>query len=98
MKAMQQAAAGEPLEWADAPDPVAGRGEVVIDIVATAVNRADVMQAAGKYPPPAGASEVLGLECSGTIAAVGAGVRGLEVGEPVCALLAGGGYAERVAV
>ncbi|QUW17790.1 NAD(P)H-quinone oxidoreductase [Agrococcus sp. Marseille-Q4369] len=98
MKAIRQRAAGAPLEWEDAPDPVAGHGEVVIDVVATAVNRADVMQAAGKYPPPPGASEILGLECSGTITALGEGVEGFTLGEPVCALLAGGGYAERVAV
>ena len=98
MKAMQQRAVDEPLEWADAPDPVPGRGEVVIDIVATAVNRADLMQAAGKYPPPPGAPEIIGLECSGTISAVGEGVHGWSVGARVCALLAGGGYAEQVAV
>ena len=95
---MQQRTAGEPLEWADAPDPVPGHGEVVIDIVATAVNRADVMQAAGNYPPPPGASPIIGLECSGTVTAIGEGVDAWAVGDQVCALLAGGGYAERVAV
>ncbi|WP_306231436.1 NAD(P)H-quinone oxidoreductase [Agrococcus beijingensis] len=98
MQAIQQHDVGGELFWADAPDPVAGHGEVVIDIVASAVNRADVMQAAGKYPPPPGASPVIGLECSGTISEVGAGVDGWAVGDRVCALLAGGGYAEQVAV
>ena len=80
------------------PDPTAGPGEVVIDVVASAVNRADTMQRQGFYPPPKGASEVLGLECSGRISEVGAGVGGYAVGDEVCALLAGGGYAEKVAV
>jgi putative PIG3 family NAD(P)H quinone oxidoreductase len=80
------------------PDPQAGPGEVVVDVAAAAVNRADVMQREGRYPPPAGASPYLGLEVSGTISATGPGVAGHRVGEPVCALLAGGGYAQRVAV
>lgn len=84
--------------WHEVPDVEPGPGEVVIDVAAAGVNRADLLQAAGHYPPPPGASELLGLECSGTIAAVGAGVTGWPVGEPVCALLAGGGYAQRVAV
>jgi len=88
----------EVLTVTDLPDPEAGDGEVVIDVTATAVNRADTMQRQGKYPPPPGASEVLGLECSGTISAVGRGVEGWSVGDEACALLAGGGYAERVAV
>ena len=75
-----------------------GAGQVLIDIAASAVNRADLMQREGHYPPPPGASEVLGLECSGVIAEVGDGVSGWRVGDRVCALLAGGGYAERVAV
>jgi len=77
---------------------VVGAGQVLIDIAASAVNRADLMQREGHYPPPPGASEVLGLECSGVIAEVGDGVSGWRVGDRVCALLAGGGYAERVAV
>ncbi|SFS11572.1 putative NAD(P)H quinone oxidoreductase, PIG3 family [Agrococcus baldri] len=97
MKAMQFEVDG-PLTWADAPEPAAGAGEVLVEIAATAVNRADLMQRAGKYPPPAGESEVMGLECSGTIVALGADVEGWAVGDAVCALLAGGGYAERVAV
>lgn len=95
---MQQQGHGAPLEWTDAPDPVAGHGEVVVDIVATAVNNADRLQAAGHYPPPLGESPIIGLECSGVIAHVGDGVEGWAVGDEVCALLAGGGYAERVAV
>ena len=79
-------------------DPVPAAGEVVIDVVGTAVNRADTLQRQGFYPPPPGASDVLGLECSGTISAVGEGVDGWVVGDEVCALLAGGGYAEKVAV
>lgn len=97
MKAMRFEVDG-PMEWADAPDPVARQGEVVVEVAAAAVNRADLMQRSGKYPPPPGESEVLGLECSGTIAALGAGVEGWALGDEVCALLAGGGYAEQVAV
>jgi putative PIG3 family NAD(P)H quinone oxidoreductase len=88
----------EVLEWAPVPDPEAGPGEVVLDVVASAVNRADLLQRQGQYPPPPGASEIIGLECSGRIAALGEGVTGWSVGDEVCALLAGGGYAEKVAV
>jgi putative NAD(P)H quinone oxidoreductase, PIG3 family len=88
----------EVLEWTEVPDPVAGPGEVVVDVTASAVNRADLMQRQGFYPPPPGASEIIGLECSGRIAALGDGVTGWSVGDEVCALLAGGGYAEKVAV
>ncbi len=88
----------EALIVTELPDPVAGPGEVVIDIVASAVNRADTQQRQGFYPPPQGASDVLGLECSGRISEVGAGVTGWSVGDEVCALLAAGGYAEKVAV
>jgi putative PIG3 family NAD(P)H quinone oxidoreductase len=88
----------ECLGWGEVPEPVAAPGEVVIEVVASAVNRADLMQRQGFYPPPPGASEILGLECSGRIAALGDGVTDLAVGDEVCALLAGGGYAERVAV
>ena len=66
--------------------------------MASAVNRADTLQRQGFYPPPEGISDVLGLECSGRISAVGAGVEGFTVGDEVCALLAGGGYAEKVVV
>ncbi|MFC4018642.1 NAD(P)H-quinone oxidoreductase [Micromonospora sp. GCM10011542] len=86
------------LVWAEVPDPEPGPGEVVVDVRATAVNRADLLQRQGHYPPPPGAPAYLGLECSGVISAVGAEVTGWRVGQEVCALLAGGGYAERVAV
>lgn len=79
-------------------DPVPGDGEVVVDVTAAGVNRADVSQRQGHYPPPPGASEYPGLECAGVISAVGPGVTGRHVGERVSALLAGGGYAEKVAV
>jgi putative PIG3 family NAD(P)H quinone oxidoreductase len=86
----------EVLSLADLPDPEPGPGEVAIAIVASAVNRADLLQRQGNYAPPPGASDVLGLECSGTIAAVGDDVTDWEVGDECCALLAGGGYADRV--
>jgi putative PIG3 family NAD(P)H quinone oxidoreductase len=86
------------LEWTEVADPVPGRGEVLIDVAASAVNRADLLQRQGFYPPPPGASDIIGLECSGTIAALGEGVTGWNVGDEVCALLAGGGYAEKVVV
>jgi putative PIG3 family NAD(P)H quinone oxidoreductase len=88
----------EVLEWAEVPDPVAKPGEVVLDVAASAVNRADLMQRQGHYPPPPGASEIIGLECAGRIAELGEGVTGWSVGDEVCALLAGGGYAQKVAV
>ena len=88
----------ENMVWSEVPDPAAGPGEVVVDVVASAVNRADLMQRQGNYPPPPGASEIIGLECSGRIAELGEGVEGWQIGDEVCALLAGGGYAERVAV
>ena len=77
---------------------MAGPGEVLLDVTATAVNRADVMQRRGFYDPPPGASPYPGLECSGRIAALGDGITGWAVGDEVCALLSGGGYATRVAV
>lgn len=86
------------LTWTAVDEPVAGEGEVIIDITAAAVNRADVLQRQGNYPPPAGSPPYPGLECSGVISAIGPGVRDHNVGERVCALLAGGGYAERVVV
>lgn len=88
----------EVLTLAEVDDAVAGPGEVLVDVHATAVNRADVMQRKGLYAPPPGASPYPGLECSGTVAALGEGVAGYEVGDEVCALLSGGGYAEKVAV
>jgi putative PIG3 family NAD(P)H quinone oxidoreductase len=84
------------LVWRDVPTPSAGAGEVLIRVHAAGVNRADLLQAVGKYPPPPGASDILGLEVSGVITAVGSGVTNLSVGQEVCALLAGGGYAEFV--
>jgi len=86
------------LTWAEVDDPVCGPGNVVIDVAASAVNRADIMQRQGNYPPPPGASEILGLECSGVVSEVGTDVTGWSVGDEVCALLAGGGYAEKVNV
>ena len=88
----------EVLAVHDLPDPEPGPGEVVLDVAASAVNRADLLQRQGRYPVPPGASEVLGLECSGTVAAVGEGVEGWQAGDEACALLSGGGYATRVAV
>ncbi|MCW2723858.1 MAG: qor [Frankiales bacterium] len=88
----------EVLTLAEVPDPQPGPGEVLIDVVASAVNRADALQRQGFYAPPPGASPYPGLECSGRIAALGEGVAGWQVGDEVCALLAGGGYAEKVAV
>lgn len=86
------------LRFVDRPDPVAKAGEVLIDVRATAVNRADLLQAAGHYDPPPGASDVLGLEAVGEVVSVGEGVAEGWIGKRVGALLAGGGYAERVAV
>ncbi|WP_432510803.1 NAD(P)H-quinone oxidoreductase [Kineococcus sp. SYSU DK001] len=86
------------LRLSELPDPVAGPGEVLVRVAAAGVNRADVMQRRGKYPSPPGAPEHPGLEVSGWVAALGPGVSGWRVGEPVCALLAGGGYGELVAV
>jgi putative PIG3 family NAD(P)H quinone oxidoreductase len=86
------------LKVQEVEDPVAGPGQVVLDVAATAVNRADLMQRMGHYPPPPGAPAWPGLECSGTVREVGDGVAGWHVGDQVCALLSGGGYAERVAV
>jgi putative PIG3 family NAD(P)H quinone oxidoreductase len=88
----------EVLQWTEVPDPVPGPGEVLVNVAASAVNRADMMQRQGFYPPPKGAAPYPGLECSGAVAAVGAGVTGWRPGDQVCALLAGGGYAEKVAV
>jgi putative PIG3 family NAD(P)H quinone oxidoreductase len=88
----------EALVWDEVPDPVPGEGEVLVEVVASAVNRADLLQRQGFYNPPPGASAYPGLECSGRIVALGANVAGWSVGDEVCALLAGGGYAEKVAV
>ena len=97
MQAIMVASKGE-LTWQEVTDIAAREGEILIKVSAAGVNRADLLQAAGKYPPPPGASETLGLEVSGTVSGLGDGVTGWEVGQEVCALLAGGGYAEFVAV
>jgi len=88
----------EALEVVELPDLRPGPGQVVLDVAASGLNRADLLQRQGFYPPPPGESDVLGLECSGTVRAVGAGVDGWQPGDPACALLAGGGYASQVAV
>ena len=91
---------GDPdvLQWTEVEDPVPGPGEVLLSVAAAGVNRADLMQRQGFYPPPDGAPPYLGLECSGTVIATGEDVTGWKPGDEVCALLAGGGYAEKVAV
>lgn len=86
------------LVWAEWPEPVAGPDDVVIDVRAAGVNRADLIQRRGRYPGPPGTTEIPGLECSGVVAEVGARVTNWRVGDEVCALLAGGGYAQQVAV
>lgn len=86
------------LIWTDAADVEMGPEEVLVDVKATAVNRADLSQARGNYPPPPGASEILGLEMAGVIVATGEAVRGWQPGDRVAALLPGGGYAEQAAV
>lgn len=90
----------EALVWDDVPDPVPGEGEVLVDVVASAVNRADLLQRQGFYNPPPGSSPYPGLECAGRVVALGPGTEGAgwSVGDEVCALLSGGGYAEKVAV
>ena len=86
------------LAWQPVPDVAPAAGEILIKVAAAGVNRADLLQAAGKYPPPPGASDIIGLEVSGTVEAVGDHVAHWSPGQQVCALLAGGGYAEYVAV
>ena len=100
MHAIVATSAGGPevLAWQQVPDPVAGPGEVLVQVAAAAVNRADILQRQGFYPPPPGAPEWLGLECSGRVTALGEGVTSLSIGDEVCCLLSGGGYAEHVAV
>lgn len=100
MRAIVADGAGGPevLRLGEVPDPVPAADEVVIDVTATAVNRADTLQREGRYAPPPGTTDVLGLECAGTITQLGADVGTWSVGDEVCALLSGGGYAERVAV
>ncbi|MEV0596882.1 NAD(P)H-quinone oxidoreductase [Nonomuraea cavernae] len=100
MRAIEIAQAGGPevLEWREVPDPRPEQGEVIIDVTAAGVNRADIHQRNGFYDPPPGASPYPGLEVSGVVSEIGAGVEGFAPGDEVCALLSGGGYAERVAV
>ena len=86
------------LAWREVEDPAPAAGEVLIRVAATGINRADLMQCAGHYPPPPGASPYPGLECAGSVVAVGEDCRRVRVGDAVCALLSGGGYAELVAV
>lgn len=86
------------LVWTEASDPVLGEDEVLVEIHATSLNRADLSQAAGNYPPPPGASNILGLDMAGVVSEIGANVEHWQPGDRVCALLAGGGYAEKVAV
>ncbi|HEX5568262.1 MAG TPA: NAD(P)H-quinone oxidoreductase [Streptomyces sp.] len=88
----------EALVWTEVADPEPGEGEVLIEVAASAVNRADILQRQGFYGPPPGASPYPGLECAGRIAALGPGVGGWKVGDEVCALLSGGGYAEKAVV
>lgn len=88
----------EALVWAEVPDPVPGDGEVLVEVAASAVNRADLLQRQGFYNPPPGASPYPGLECAGRITALGPGVSRWAVGDQVCALLSGGGYAQQVVV
>ena len=100
MQAITQKEFGGPetLEWTKVPDPHPAPGEVIVDVTATAVNRADILQRQGHYPPPPGVTDTLGLECSGTIVSVGAALTMDRIGERVTALLSGGGYAQKVAV
>jgi putative PIG3 family NAD(P)H quinone oxidoreductase len=92
---ISQPGAPEVLKPVERPDPTPAAGEVLIRVAAAGVNRPDVLQRRGAYPPPPGASDLPGLEVSGTIEALGAGVTTWRVGERVCALLSGGGYATR---
>jgi NADPH2:quinone reductase len=100
MRAVEISGFGPPevLTLTDRPDPFPAAGEILIDVAAAGVNRPDVIQRLGKYPPPPGASDIPGLEVAGTVAAVAPDVRGWAIGDPICALVAGGGYAERAAV
>src|ERR1035437_118982 len=96
MRAIEISVAGGPevLRIADRPAPLAGAHEVLIQVAAAGVNRPDVAQRKGLYPPPAGASDIPGLEIAGTVVALGEGVTSLSIGDAVCALVTGGGYAE----
>ena len=96
MKAISQE--GDDLLWKENPDPDLKKDEVLISIKASAINRADLLQRSGNYPVPPGASPILGLECAGVVEEVGGQVKNFRKGDEVCALLAGGGYAEKVSV
>jgi len=100
MRAVEITKFGPPevLQLVDRPDPFPAAGEILIDVAAAGVNRPDIIQRYGKYPPPPGASDLPGLEVAGAVAALGAGVTGWAIGDPICALVAGGGYAQRAAV
>ena len=100
MRAITITAPGGPevLAIAEVPDPEPAAGEVVIEVAAAGLNRADLLQRQGLYPPPPGAPPYPGMECSGRISGLGRDVTDWKIGDEVCALLAGGGYAERVAV
>ncbi len=99
MPSIAQGSGGpEVLSVSELPDPTPGPGEVLVEVAAAGLNRADLLQRQGFYPPPPGASDVIGMECSGTVAALGEGVEGWAVGDEVCCLLAGGGYASYVVV
>lgn len=100
MKAIEITTPGPPdvLQLVERPDPIVAADEILIDVIAAGVNRPDVLQRLGKYPVPPGASDIPGLEVAGVVKALGADVRGWKVGDPVCALLAGGGYAELATV
>lgn len=89
---------GYPLRWTEQADPAVAENQVLIEVHATALNRADLLQRIGKYPPPPGASPILGLECAGTVQRCGVGANRFKIGDRVAALLTGGGYAELVAV
>ncbi len=95
---VEQTPSGHQLVWRAVEDPVMQAGEVLVSIHATTLNRADLSQAEGNYPPPPGAPNIMGLDMAGEILEVGVDVEGWQVGDKACALLAGGGYAERVAV
>ncbi|MEZ4985115.1 MAG: alcohol dehydrogenase catalytic domain-containing protein [Saprospiraceae bacterium] len=100
MKAILQSGFGgtDTLYFGEAPDPTFGPDDLLVNVHATALNRGDLLQRKGQYPPPLGVTDILGLEMAGTVAAVGSSVHGVEVGDPVCGLLPGGGYAQRVAI
>jgi len=101
MSDMMQAVVSEgdgPLALGEVEKPVARAGEVLVRVRASGLNRADLLQRKGMYPPPKGASQIMGLECAGEVVALGKGVKNWGIGDKVCALLAGGGYAQYAAV